>query len=413
MTGYIEKIKTKIPNSNKEITIDVQGRNIIITGGNGCGKTQLLNHLYNTLERRVVGRKNYNEQELTGHINNYNSRLKNMSKADSQYQNVIHNINTWRSQLEETRNQPAIINDIEKFVIRYHENKALFIKFDATRQANIKESKAAVNMADLIKQATNTRDNSETASLFEEYLVSNITAQAYAESPSINNNQEEAYKIKTWFNKLQNDLRELFEDPSLKLAFDSQVQGFLIKQDGKEPYRFQQLSSGFSSILSVYADLLTKVELRSIVPDEIDGVVFIDEIDAHLHVSLQRKIFAFLVKAFPKVQFIVTTHSPFVVSSVNDSVIYDLSRLEQVDDLSMYSYEAVLDGLFNILPISEILKGKIIELSDLTRSISPDRARLKRLVAELSPYNNKLDSESAYFLKVAEITINKEKCEGE
>ncbi|MCV5366648.1 AAA family ATPase, partial [Escherichia coli] len=76
---------------------------------------------------------------------------------------------------------------------------------------------------------------------------------------------------------------------------------------------------------SIYADLLMKVELKGITSDELSGVVFIDEIDAHLHVSLQRKIFSFFVNAFPNIQFIVTTHSPFVVQSVNDAIIYDLS----------------------------------------------------------------------------------------
>ena len=152
------------------------------------------------------------------------------------------------------------------------------------------------------------------------------------------------------------------------------------------------MSSGYSSILSIYADLLTKVELRSIAPNEIDGVVFIDEIDAHLHVSLQKKIFSFLDKAFPKVQFIVTTHSPFVVSSVNDAVIYDLSRLETIDDLSLYSYESVVEGLFNVLPISEVLKGKIKEISKLTNSDSVDLIKLESLVSEVSQHENKLDT---------------------
>ncbi|WP_164446657.1 AAA family ATPase, partial [Pseudomonas viridiflava] len=105
----------------------------------------------------------------------------------------------------------------------------------------------------------------------------------------------------------------------------------------KAPYRFQNLSSEFSSLLAIYANLIMKVELRDISPAEMYGLVFIDEIDAHLHVSLQRKVLLFLTEAFPNIQFIITTHSPFVVSSVNNAVIYDMSTLQQVDDLSMYS----------------------------------------------------------------------------
>jgi len=53
MVGYIQKINTKIPYSTKEINIDLQGRNLIFTGGNGCGKTQLLDFLYRDLENRI------------------------------------------------------------------------------------------------------------------------------------------------------------------------------------------------------------------------------------------------------------------------------------------------------------------------------------------------------------------------
>jgi predicted ATP-binding protein involved in virulence len=58
----------------------------------------------------------------------------------------------------------------------------------------------------------------------------------------------------------------------------------------------------------------------------LEGVVFIDEIDSHLHVSLQRLILPFFTESFPKVQFIVTTHSPFVLMSTRDTLVYDLGK---------------------------------------------------------------------------------------
>jgi predicted ATP-binding protein involved in virulence len=412
MAGYIQTIKTKIPYSMRKVEIDVMGKNLILTGGNGCGKTQLLNFLHEVLKKSIVNRQNHNEQELVNNIKHFQSLLESTSKASAKYNSYLNNINTWKEQLEETRNPPISLSELEQFVVRYHERKALFSKFDATRQANIKASRAAVSKEKLKQEETNERQGNAAATLFEEYLVSHKTSQAYAESSSIDNNPEEAQKIKEWFDKLEKDLRELFEDQSLKLNFDSKEQTFFIKQNNKEPYRLQQLSSGFSSILSVYADLLTKVELRSIAPDEIDGVVFIDEIDAHLHVSLQRKIFSFLDKAFPRVQFIVTTHSPFVVSSVDDAVIYDLSRLEHVDDLSMYSYESVLEGLFNVLPVSEILKNKILKMSEMASSTSPDITELDRLVNDVRQHENKLDDESKFFLKKAQLVVNKVKNKG-
>lgn len=59
-------------------------------------------------------------------------------------------------------------------------------------------------------------------------------------------------------------------------------------------------------------------------------VALIDEPENHLHPSMQRKIMANLVKAFPQVQFVVATHSPFVVSSVKDSNVYVLHYQNEV-----------------------------------------------------------------------------------
>ena len=45
MSGYLTKIKTKIPYTDKEVDINVDGKTLILTGGNGCGKTQLLSFI--------------------------------------------------------------------------------------------------------------------------------------------------------------------------------------------------------------------------------------------------------------------------------------------------------------------------------------------------------------------------------
>ena len=75
-----------------------------------------------------------------------------------------------------------------------------------------------------------------------------------------------------------------------------------------------------------------------------EGVVLIDEIELHMHPSWQRVILSVLKKTFPNIQFIITTHSPIVLSEVDDSykiffmsndgketVINDFSRLDGFD----------------------------------------------------------------------------------
>lgn len=411
MSGYLKKIKTKIPYSDKIVDIDLDGRALILTGGNGCGKTLLMNYVFKMLQESVIERKNYNIEQLCRDLKNYEYQFEKLGPADQNYNTYKALISETKDKIKNVENPSIEIKDMDEFVLNYQELKSVLIKFEAMRKSGITKPSSVISIDKLRSQDQDFTKNkaNNSSSMLEEFLVSNIANQAFSESKKINNNPEEAMRFEKWFNKLEMDLQSLFEDNSLKLVFKSDTLSFEIHQPHKEPYTFQSLSSGFSSIMAVYAELITKVSLRSIGPDELTGVVLIDEIDAHLHVSLQKKILAFLIKAFPKVQFIVSTHSPFVVSSVNDAVIYDLSRLEQVDDLSMYSYEAVLEGLFGVLPISSLLQMKIEKLAGLLKTSPLDIDEIQALINILPSDDTTLDDESLYFVKSAKIALSKAK----
>lgn len=410
MPGHITSINTTIPNSCKEVNIELDGRNLILTGANGCGKTRLIKFISENLEQKIIHRNFPSQQSLVQNIQINQTALRNRSRADRSYNTLQDAIKKSEALLLEYKKPSVTCRDLENLIISYHDNKSIFCFFEAMRRAAIEAPQSSQSLSSLQDRDINSRSaNSTTSNLFESYLVSNMTTLAYAGSKNVDNNPLEEKRIANWFKKLDSDLQELFEDPTLHLKFDSKSHAFYIHQDGREPYRFQQLSSGFSSILSVYADLLTKIELRSIAPSDVTGIVFIDEIDAHLHVSLQKKIFRFLTNSFPNVQFIITTHSPFVVSSVDDAVIYDLTNLQQVDDLSMYSYESILEGLFDVNPISKLLENKIKTLNDLANMAKPNIKKMTDLISEISPHTETLDSESMFFLKKAELVVNKNK----
>jgi predicted ATP-binding protein involved in virulence len=413
MSGYLKKIKTKIPYSNKEVDINVDGKTLILTGGNGCGKTQLIEFIFEKLIDAVVNRNNQTERIVQQQLQQNQNELSQRSPADQHYVHYTKQVKILKSKLEEVKNPSLQIVQLDEFVVGHQNLTAILSSFEAMRKSEIIKPSAVTNLDKLREQdkSLSKQHNSKknTSSIFEEFLVSNIANQAFSESTKINNDPEEAKRIEKWFNKLEIDLRNLFEDEHLQLKFDSNSFIFKIHQPNKEPYTLQTLSSGFSSIMSIYADLITKVSLRSINPEDLTGIVIIDEIDAHLHVSLQKKILAFLKNAFPKVQFIVTTHSPFVVTSIDDAVIYDLSTCQQVEDLSMFSYEAVLEGLFGVLPISTLLQEQIEELSELLKSSPIDVAKIEGLLNKLPKDKSVLDEESLYFVKSADIAISKAK----
>jgi energy-coupling factor transporter ATP-binding protein EcfA2 len=77
------------------------------------------------------------------------------------------------------------------------------------------------------------------------------------------------------------------------------------------------------------------------------GVVLLDEVEAHLHPSWQRRICDWLKERFPKVQFIVTSHSPLIVQAADTQGIYVLPMLEEkrtARRLEIHEYEKVVLG---------------------------------------------------------------------
>ena len=74
-----------------------------------------------------------------------------------------------------------------------------------------------------------------------------------------------------------------------------------------------QLSSGELALLSIFGEILRQADnnRNNIQLSEIQGIVLIDEIDKHLHITLQKEILPKMFELFPKIQFIVSSHSPF------------------------------------------------------------------------------------------------------
>ncbi|MBF4364642.1 AAA family ATPase, partial [Vibrio anguillarum] len=356
----IQLIDTIIPNSDKHVTISLEGKNLIITGGNGCGKTRLLKQIHENISAQVEQMNHKTADQIREDIRNREAWMKNSSPTNSDYHRYKQQISELELKLADIDKVKVILGKVETYCTEFNEKKALLRLFPAVREQSLAHTGSYDSLARLKKEDERNSLSQDSSSQFERYLVAfyNYGSHLLARV----DDKAQGAKVDAWFDNVTSQLQYLFEDETLKLDYNAEEQAFYIKQDGKDPYKFDKLSSGYQSILSIYADLLMKVELKEVSAQELSGVVFIDEIDAHLHVSLQRKIFSFFDQAFPKVQFIVTTHSPFVVQSVNNSVIYDLSANEQLEDLSMYSYESILKGLLGVESKSSILDGLIEEL---------------------------------------------------
>jgi predicted ATP-binding protein involved in virulence len=121
---------------------------------------------------------------------------------------------------------------------------------------------------------------------------------------------------------------------------------------GTELLPFAHLSHGWATTLALVADVVRRCaglnpHLGADAARETPGVVLVDEIDLHLHPSWQRHVVDDLKRAFPKVQFIVTTHSPIIVQSLRPGELIKLDG-EVRDEYADKSVEDVLEAAMGV-----------------------------------------------------------------
>ena len=136
-----------------------------------------------------------------------------------------------------------------------------------------------------------------------------------------------------------------------------------------------KLSAGHKSVLAMIGDMLIRLyeqQPSAPSPSDLTGIVLIDEIEAHLHPKWQREFPKLLSTIFPKIQFIVTTHSVITFLGMpKNSVFFNVSRTEnggtevkRVDiDIANFLPHQILTspifGMENVMSVENTDFGKI------------------------------------------------------
>lgn len=116
---------------------------------------------------------------------------------------------------------------------------------------------------------------------------------------------------------------------------------------------FEELSDGYRNVVALAADLAIKMtmlnpHLGQNALRETPGVVLIDEIDLHLHPTWQRRICDDLRRAFPRVQFICSSHSPFIVQALRSGEELIVLDGQPTGETANLTLEEVAEGLMRV-----------------------------------------------------------------
>ena len=344
MNRYIKNIHINKVRHLRDINIPLEKEDyphLMITGKNGSGKTSLLNAIANHIER--IAKNIYKKFENLGEVT-------------------------------------VTFEDIDSLIRRHQEGNFILAFYEAHRTIKkLKEPKTPTKPT--LRRKSKIKDR--LTGQFLNFLSDLKIQEALARNEKLD---AEANQINKWFVNFEQLLGKIFQEKALKLAFNYKDYSFKILTPGKE-FKFTELSDGFAAVLDIVVDLILKMQHKNQLTRayECEGIVLVDEIETHLHLELQKVIMPLLTEIFPNIQFIVTTHSPFVLSSLSNAVAFDLEHQEIIEDLTEYSYESLAEGYFGVKTASSYMGMQLNRLEELLKkemlSLS-EKTELKDLICD-------------------------------
>ena len=172
--------------------------------------------------------------------------------------------------------------------------------------------------------------------------------------------------------------------------YDPVTQGPVVRFEDGHAAPWSDLTDGYHVFIALVADVARRAVMLNEfdgaeAPEHVEGVVLIDEIDLHLHPRWQRTALPSLRDAFPRLQFIITTHSPQVLSSVENR------HARRLIDGRLQEHPVFVEGRDTNAILREHMRTDdrddkgVVELNRLHRAIDRgDRVEAERIHRELA-----------------------------
>ena len=325
---YLQKIRLLNFRSITEMTLDFKkGINVLI-GDNGVGKTSILDAIAISL-KEVIG--------------SYNITKKNLGTKDIQ---LTKDYTSIESIISDSENDYYSFKGISSRRTRMICSKKPLKRTEQTK--NISEYLNSHYIYPIISYHCISDGKQETGYKTKKF----DSMQGYA---GCLNGRADLKLVALWLEKSESNEKQKYfrlinKFISLMISSKTKVtytnsDEFIVKLEGND-IPLSYMSSGFKTILYLVMDIayrLTVLNPSIEDPSQMFGVVLIDEIELHLHPNWQWKVLSCLEKMFPNIQFIISTHSPMIISSCINCNLILLSRSEKGD---VNYIEQASDGLY-------------------------------------------------------------------
>ena len=360
-------------------------KHLILTGKNGSGKTSVLEQLKENLEYFVSINFELRSQ-IERMVEYYKNELCKEGTNDeikSKKESAQRGMSAYQKKLLAWTDGVVARCDYMSLREKHEEGNFIIAYYKATRFSKVETSNTIERIE--LKEQYQIKDTPGTKLV--KYMVGLKATQAFALQK---NDKNRVAEIEGWFQRFESILKRIFQDPSLKLDFDIENFQFSIIQKNREPFDFNTLSSGYAAVFDIINDLTMRVEKKGY---SAEGIVLIDEIETHLHLELQKEILPFLVQMYPNIQFIVSTHSPFILSSIDNAVIFDLENKTLVSNgLANLPYEGIVEGYFETDRLSDELRNKferyksLVSKNQLSNAEYTEIMELEMVLDEIPDY---------------------------
>jgi len=323
---YFKQIKITEWQQFQSINIDFHERLTVLTGANCSGKTTILNLLATHFDWAYNSLATPKKEKLTGFMKFLTRLYKGKDKSQ---ENII-------GKLSYENNQEASLKISSQNVVQYQiqiqnkqqvkcfyipSHRSIFRYQQISNIPIVKKNKIAAFQE--VSNSTKNRyfgGSGKSSSFFMKNTLISWAILGYGVTGKNKSIMPKDPELAGYYEGFQKVLKNIlpkslgfeeFEIRNMEIVF--------ICNDGNDEFIFENTSGGISALI----DIVWQIYMYSTKENQ-DFTVIIDEIENHLHPTMQRQILPDLLKAFPNARFIVATHSPLIVSSVKNSNIYVL-----------------------------------------------------------------------------------------